>query len=106
MMGLTSLEVHSFLFHIAQEIKNFKLYADLVDEFSLTELKDELEEILHFSDITPQLLQDKILGSRIIKAYKKLESPKGRSDGYIMLKMVYTRAPFHHFEILKVILAL
>ena len=35
------------------------MYTALFDEFSFTKLKDELEEILGFSDISPEHLQDK-----------------------------------------------
>ena len=74
MVGLTTnLEIHNSTFNITEENNKFELYTDLVDEFSFTELKDELEEILDISNITPQHLQDKIIGPRIIKAYKKLE---------------------------------
>ena len=51
-----------------------ELYTDTSAEFSFEELKDELEEILDISDITPQQLQHETMGSRFIQAYKKLRS--------------------------------
>ena len=57
-MGLTILYVYiSFFFIIAEENNKLELYSEYFDEFSFTELKDELEEILSFSDITPSHLQ-------------------------------------------------
>ena len=38
------------------------------------------------------------LHSSIIKAFKKLESEKRRTDGYTTLSMVYARSPFREFE--------
>ena len=57
MIGLISLEVYNSIFNITDENNNFELYTDNVDEFSFTELKDELEEIPNISDITPYHLQ-------------------------------------------------
>ena len=57
MIGLTSLEVHNFVFDINTTNNKFELNADDFDEFSFEELKDELEEILNISDLTPYHLQ-------------------------------------------------
>ena len=46
MVGLTSLEVYKFIFIITEENNNFEIYTDTFDEFSFTEIKDELEQIL------------------------------------------------------------
>ena len=81
MIGLISLEVYKSIFNITEENNKFKLYADTFDEFSFTELKDTLEEILNISDITPYHLQHEIIGPRIIEAYQKLQSEKVRTDG-------------------------
>ena len=41
------------------EKNKFELYTDLVDKFSLTQMKDELEEICDISNISRKYLQDK-----------------------------------------------
>ena len=76
MIGLTSLGVCSSFFNIAEENNKFELYTDTFDEFSIAELKDELEEILSVSDITPKHLQHEILGPRIIQSHKKIKIGK------------------------------
>ena len=76
MIGLTSLEVYNSIFISRQENNKFKHYADLVDDFAFTVLKDELEEILDNSKISPANIRDERLGRRNIEEYKKLESEK------------------------------
>ena len=98
MIGFTDLEVYNSIFTINQENNKFEVYTDTSDEFSFTELKDELEETLDISNITDEQLQDELIGSRIIKAYKKLETEMRMTDGYILLLMGYARSPFRVFE--------
>ena len=71
MLGLASLEV-SIFFNITEENNKFELHTDTFFEFSFEELKDELQEILKISDITPYPLQREKIGPRNIEAYKKL----------------------------------
>ena len=99
LVSLTSLEVYNSIFNKTGESNQFEVHTDLVDEFSFTELKDELEEFLDISNISSKHLQHDIVGPPIIKAYRKLGSEKLSSDGYRTLLMGY-----HHFEIFKVIL--
>ena len=54
--------------------------------------------MLHISKITSEHLQDKILGPRIISAYKKLETEKRWTDGYYKSLMGYGRSPFRVCE--------
>ena len=61
-------------------------------------MKDELEEILNISDITPNHLQHEKIGPGIIQAYKKLGSEKSSTDGYIIKLMGYGRSPFRDFK--------
>ena len=68
MIGLTSLEVYNSVFNTTQEISKFELYADNFDEFSFRELKDELDEVSDISDTTPEDIQNKIMGPRIVSA--------------------------------------
>ena len=79
-----SLEVYNTFFTEKESINKVELYTDLVDKFHLTELKDQLEEILDISKFSPEHLQDKILGPPTGKAYKKQESEKKWTDGYNM----------------------
>ena len=58
MIRITSLEVYNSIFKIATENYMFEHYTDLVDEFSVAELEDELEEIPGISDFSTELLQD------------------------------------------------
>ena len=53
MIGLTNLQVYNSIFKIIEKSNKFGLYTDNFDEFSFEEIKDELEEILSISDITP-----------------------------------------------------
>ena len=69
MIGLTSLEVYNSIFNITEENNKFELYSDVFDEFFFTEIKDELEEILNISDITPYHLQHETIAPRISEAY-------------------------------------
>ena len=57
--------------NITEQNNEFDLYTVNFDEFSFEELKDELEEIINISDITPDHLQHENIGPRIIQAYKK-----------------------------------
>ena len=98
MMGLTSLEVNNSIFNITKHINKFELYTDTFDDFSFVELKDELEEFLDISNITSEHLQDEIIGPRTISAYRKLETEKGPTDGYIIVIMGYARSLFRVFE--------
>ena len=53
MVGLLYLEVYKFNFNITEENNEFDLYTDTFDKFSFEELKDEVDEILNYSGITP-----------------------------------------------------
>ena len=75
-----------------------ELYTDNFDEFSFEESKDELEEILSISDMTPQHLQHEKIGPRIFEAYKKLGLGKLSTDGYVILLMGYAKSPVRDFE--------
>ena len=90
---------YNSIFKITEENKRFEVYTDSFDEFSFEELRDELEEILSISDITPYHLQHEKKGRRVIEAYKKLKLEKSGTDGYIFLLMGYARSPFRGFKI-------
>ena len=46
MLGLTRLEVYKSIFNKTEENNKFELFTDTFDEFSFTNVKDELEKIL------------------------------------------------------------
>ena len=71
MIALTSLEVYNFMININSTNSKFELLTDTFDEFSLEDVRDELEEILNLSDITPSHLQLEKIGPRIIEACRK-----------------------------------
>ena len=107
MMGLTTLEVYKFISNITEEQKQFDLYTDTIEEFSIAELKDELKEILSISDITPKHLQQGKIGPRITKAFKKLRSEKSGSDVSFLVIMGYARSPVRDFEVfLRIVVGL
>ena len=98
MIGLVDLEVYNNIFNITVEKNKFELYTDTFDEFSFTELKDELEEILGIPNITDDHLEDDTIVPRIIEAYRKLRLEKSSTDGYIISLLGYARSPFREFE--------
>ena len=69
MVGLKSLEVYISIFNKTEEDSKFEIYTNFSDEFSFTELKDELEEVPGLSNILLELLQDKLSGSRSNNGY-------------------------------------
>ena len=81
MIGLISLVVYNSFFNINTTNKTFEIYTVNLDEFSFEEVKDELEEILCISDITPYHLQHGKFGPRNIEADTKLIVEKSSTDG-------------------------
>ena len=71
MLALTSVQVNFSFFNLIEGKDKFDLYTDTFDKFSFEELKDELEQTLIFSDITPYHLKHEQIGPRFIKAYEK-----------------------------------
>ena len=53
MIGLTTLEICTFLFILTEEIKKFEPYTDLYDEFSVTEKKVSMRRFLVFQVLHP-----------------------------------------------------
>ena len=85
MIDVLSREVYNSMFNVTEENNKFEIYRDTFDELSFDELKDELEEILNISDITPSRLQHEKKGPRIVEAKKKIRSEKSSTDGYVIL---------------------
>ena len=83
MVGLTDLEVYISIFNVTEENNKFQLYTDPLDsEFSFTEMKDKITELLDLSHITPYDLEHKTRGPDIIKAYRELSIEDSQTDGY------------------------
>ena len=68
MIGLINLEVYNSIFNITEENNKFELYTDTFDQFSFTELKDELKEFLDNSNISNEPLRDEEIGPPLISA--------------------------------------
>ena len=98
MLGLIDLEVYNSILNITEKNNKFDIYRDSSNKFGFIELKDELEEILNISHITPEHLQDEIIGPRIIDEYYKLSTEKINTDGYMILLLGYSRSLFRDFE--------
>ena len=75
MIGLTSLDTYNSIFKKAHENNQFQLFTDTFDEFSFEKLKDELEDVLSISDITPAHLEHekkvRVLSKHITKKDQK-----------------------------------
>ena len=83
---------------ITPEKIKFELYIDVFYEFSFTDSKDGLEEVLDISNITSEHLQDDMIGARIISKYRLLESEERLTDGYFIFLLGYARSAFRDFE--------
>ena len=83
MVALTSLKAYISIFIINTTNNRFELYTDTFDEFSFTELKHDLEEILDISNFTSEHLHDDKIGPRITSTYKKLETENRQTDGLL-----------------------
>ena len=53
MIGIPSLEIYKFIFNITEQNNNFDFFTDCLDEFLLTELKDEVAKIFGFQNLHP-----------------------------------------------------
>ena len=81
MIGLTSPEEFNSILNITKKIVNSNCI-DTFDEFSFEELRDELEEILETSNITSELLQNEIIGPRIIQ---RIKNQKQKTDSLMVI---------------------
>ena len=74
MIGLSSLKDYKSVFNKPREGNKFELYKDRFDESSFTNLKNSLEEILDFSNVSSKHLQDKRIKPRSFEACKNLQT--------------------------------
>ena len=102
MIGLTSLEVYNSIFNIAEGNNKFQFYTDPPDsEFSFTELKDKIPELLDISHITPEDLEQKHADQTLLKITENYRLKKVRLKVTIYYYWVILN---HHFEVSKHIL--
>ena len=74
MLGLVNLEVYNSIFNITEENNKFKLYKfpdEKLGGVTYEKVRNEIEKDLDIEDITPEDLQDDIIGPIIIEEYKK-----------------------------------
>ena len=99
MLGLTSLKVYNSPFNITKENNKFEIYTDPVDsEFSFTEVKDKVAEVLGLSDISTEVLEHEIYGQKINKTNRKLSTEESQTDGFYIYLSNYIHLSFRGFE--------
>ena len=100
-LGLISLEVYNSFFNIAGENKNFELRTLLFDsEFSFTELKDKVAEVLGLSNVSIEDLEHKIYGSKVFEIYRKLSPEKSQTDVSYILLLNYIQSSFRDLRVI------
>ena len=101
MIGLTDLEVYNSIFNITEENKKFELYKfpdDKIGGVTYEKVKGEIERDLDISDITPEDLQDDIIGPIIIEEYKEQVTKRMNDEQYMNILAIYTSSVFQDFE--------
>ena len=68
------------------------------DEVSYAELKKNVAEILGFSEVSSEDLQNELLGPDVIKKYRKLAIENSQIDGFFILIIGFTQCSFRDFE--------
>ena len=98
-IGLLSLEVYNSFFNITEDRNKFELYTGYVEvEFSYTQLKDKVAEVLGLANITSVELKHETFGPKIIEPYRKLSTEKSQTDGYYLILRDYFYSLFRDFE--------
>ena len=101
MIGLTDLEVNNSIISITEEINKFELYKfpdDKIGGVTYEKVKGEIERDLDISDITPEDLQDDIIGPIIIEEYKEQVTRRMNDEQYMNILAIYTSSVFQDFE--------
>ena len=70
----------------------------LEDEFSYTQLKDEVAELLGLSDITFEELKHETFGQNFIETYRNISTDKSQTDGYYLILQDYVYSLYRDFE--------
>ena len=82
MLALVDQELYNSIFNITEENNKFQFYTDHLDsEFSFTEMKDKIAELLDLSYITPEDLEHKTQGPDFIETYRELSIKESPTDG-------------------------
>ena len=88
MLALVDLEVYNSMSNIKEENNSFQLYTDPLDvDFSFTEMKDKIADLLDLSHITPKDTEHKTRWPDIIKGYRELSIREPES--YILFSNNY-----------------
>ena len=102
MIGLPSLEVYNSVFNTTEDNNKFDLYAGpLYTELSYTTLKDKIAEVLRFSDIYPEDLEDELHGPDIFEIFTKLSIEKTQTNGYYIFFKRYLHPPIRAFKVVS-----
>ena len=101
MIGLIDLEVYNSIFNITEENNKFELYKfpdDKIGGVTYEKVKGEIERDLDISDITPEDLQDDIIGPIIIEEYKEQVTKRMNDEQYMNVLAIYSSSVFQDFE--------
>ena len=101
MIGLTDLEVYNSIFNITEENNKFELYKfpdDKIGGVTYEKVRGEIEKDLDISDITPEDLQDDIIGPIIIEEYKEQVTKRMNDEQYMNILAIFTSSVFQDFE--------
>ena len=101
MIGLTDLEVYNSIFNITEENNKFELYKipdDKIGGVTYEKVKGEIERDLDISDITPEDLQDDIIGPIIMEECKEQVTKRMNDEQYMNILAIYTSSVFQDFE--------
>ena len=81
MLGLTSLEVYNSIFNKTGKNSKFDLYTDpLESEFSFTELKTKVAEMLGLSDISLEDLEHEKYRPDTFKTFRRVWPENSQTD--------------------------
>ena len=99
MIGLISLEACNSIFNITEENNIFQLYTNPFDcEFSFTELKDKVAEVLGLSYFLTEDVEHELFGPNITKTYRNLSIENNQTDGHFILFLKFMQSSFRVFE--------
>ena len=99
MIGLTDLELNYSIYNISEQNNKFQLFTNPLDsEFSFTELKDKIAEILGLSSLTPEDVEHETTAPDFFTAYRGLVIEESQTDGYYFILLKYPQSHFRDFE--------
>ena len=99
MLRLLSSEVYNYIFNITERNNKLELYTRYLDyEFSYSQIRDRIAEILGLSDISSEELEHETFGPKVIEIYRKLSIERRQTDGYYTFLKDYVHSPFRDSE--------